>query len=145
MNERETFRGGVPYLVSPFTSDGEIDRAALGQLSEHLIAQGVHGLTPLGSTGEFAYLDFARREAVVETVVEAAAGRVPVIAGVASTTTPDAVAQARRWRDIGVDGILVILEAYFPVPEDRVVDCFAAIADATELPVTLYANPTFQR
>jgi 4-hydroxy-tetrahydrodipicolinate synthase len=145
MTQASPFHGVIPYLVSPLTPEGEIDRAALGRLTRHLIAEGVHGLTPLGSTGEFAYLDFARRTAVVETVVEATAGRVPVIAGVAATTTADAVAQARRWREVGVDGILAILEAYFPVPEDRVVGYFTAIADATELPVTLYTNPTFQR
>jgi len=137
--------GVIPYLPSPLTADGDIDREALARLCEHLIGAGVHGLTPLGSTGEFAYLDFARREAVVDTVVRAAAGRVPVIAGVASTTTRDAVAQARHWRDLGADGILAVLEAYFPISEDGVVSYFSAIADATDLPVTLYTNPNFQR
>lgn len=137
--------GVIPYLPSPTTSEGAIDRAALATLCAHLIDQGVHGLTPLGSTGEFAYLDIARRRAVVETTVEAAAGRVPVIAGVASTTTADAVAQAKQWAAIGADGILAVLEAYFPVSEQGVIDYFTAIADATELPVTLYTNPNFQR
>lgn len=139
------FHGVIPYLVSPLTADGDIDTAALARLADHLIGEGVHGLTPLGSTGEFAYLDFAQRRAVVETTVEATAGRVPVIAGVAATTTRDAVAQAKAWRDIGADGLLAILEAYFPVPDDEVVRYFTAIADVTDLPVTLYTNPNFQR
>ena len=69
----------------------------------------------------------------------------PVIAGVAATTTWDAVAQARRWAELGADGILAVLEAYFPVPDSAIVDYFTAIADATDLPVTLYTNPNFQR
>lgn len=137
--------GVIPYLPSPVDDTGGIDRAALRRLTLHLIDSGVHGLAPLGSTGEFAYLDLARREAVVETVVGATAGRVPVIAGVAATTTADAVAQARRWRDIGADGILAILEAYFPLTDAGIESYFTAIADATDLPVTLYTNPNFQR
>lgn len=137
--------GVVPYLPTPLTEKGDVDRDALTRLCHHLIDKGVHGLTPLGSTGEFAYLDFAAKRQVVDCVVKAAAGRVPVIAGVAATTTHDAVAQAQAWRDLGADGILAVLEAYFPVSEDGVVAYFTAIADATDLPVTLYTNPTFQR
>ena len=90
------FRGVFPYLVSPVRPDGEVDREVLARLCEDLIAAGVHGLTPLGSTGEFAYLSWAQRRRIVETVVEAARGRVPVVAGVASTTIADAVFQARE-------------------------------------------------
>jgi 4-hydroxy-tetrahydrodipicolinate synthase len=78
-------------------------------------------------------------------VVEQAAGRVPVVAGVAATTTAEAVRQAQEFAAIGADGILVILEAYFPVNETGVVAYFTAIADATDLPVVLYTNPNFQR
>lgn len=138
-------RGVVPYLPTPLTPDGQVDDAALRRLIDHLIDAGVHGLTPLGSTGEFAYLDFAAKERVVATSVEASNGRVPVIAGVAATTVWDAVAQAKRWAALGVDGVLAILEAYFPVPEAGVTDYFTAVADATDLPVTLYTNPNFQR
>lgn len=137
--------GVIPYLASPVDAAGEIDRPALRRLTEHVIEKGVHGLAPLGSTGEFAYLDFEKRQAVVETVVEAAAGRVPVIAGVAATTTADAVAQARRWREIGADGILAILEAYFPLRDAGVEAYFTAVADAADAPVTIYTNPNFQR
>ncbi len=144
MSARE-LRGVVPYLPTPLNAAGEVDAPALARLCEHLIASGVHGLTPLGSTGEFAYLDVAAKERVVACVVEVAAGRVPVIAGVAATATRDAVAQAKRWAALGADGILAVLEAYFPVPDAGVIDYFTAIADATELPTTLYTNPNFQR
>jgi 4-hydroxy-tetrahydrodipicolinate synthase len=138
-------RGVVPYLPTPFAADGTLNTAALKPLIDHLIDAGVHGLTPLGSTGEFAYLDFAAKEQVIAATVKAAAGRVPVIAGVAATTTADAVAQARAWVDQGADGILAVLEAYFPIPDSGVIDYFTAIADATAAPVTLYTNPNFQR
>lgn len=141
----DAFFGVIPYLPSPTDAAGEIDCAALTRLTNALIEEGVHGLAPLGSTGEFAYLDFRRKAKVVETVVAAAAGRIPVIAGVASTTTADAVAQTTHWRELGVDGILAVLEAYFPVSDAGVEAYFTAIADAARLPVTLYTNPNFQR
>jgi dihydrodipicolinate synthase/N-acetylneuraminate lyase len=139
------FHGVFPYLVSPIRESGEVDAVVLARLCEDLVAAGVHGLTPLGSTGEFAYLSLAQRRRIVEVVVAAARGRVPVVAGVASTTTADAVSQAREWQHLGVDGILAILEAYFPVSDDGVYAYFKAIADAVSLPVVLYTNPSFQR
>ena len=117
----------------------------LASLVEHLIEAGVHGLTPLGRTGEFAYLDREQRLEIVDVVVQAARGRVPVIAGVAATTTREAVALARAVMERGAEGVLAILEAYFPVSEQDVEDYFRAIAAAVDGPVVLYTNPQFQR
>lgn len=139
------FHGVFPYLVSPVHENGEINADVLARLSRDLIAAGVHGLTPLGSTGEFAYLTWPQRKRVVEVVVQAAAKKVPVVAGVASTTIADAVMQAKEYERMGADGILAILEAYFPVNDDGVVAYFQAIAEAVKLPVVLYTNPNFQR
>jgi 4-hydroxy-tetrahydrodipicolinate synthase len=139
------FHGVFPYLVSPIHASGKVDSAVLGRLCEELIGTGVHGFSPLGSTGEFAYLGREQRTAIVRTTVEAAAGRVPVVAGVASTSTVDAVEQARTWQSLGVDGILAILEAYFPLSDIQVESYFRAIADAVDIPVVLYTNPQFQR
>ena len=88
------FHGVFPYLVSPVGASGEVLDEVLTRLCNDLIAAGVHGLTPLGSTGEFAYLNWVQRRRVVEVVVKAARGRVPEIAGVASTTSADATMQA---------------------------------------------------
>ncbi|MBY0299112.1 MAG: dihydrodipicolinate synthase family protein [Methylobacterium sp.] len=137
--------GVFPYLVSPVDAQGRVLRPVLARLVDHLIAEGVHGLTPLGSTGEFAYLTVAQKLAVVETVVEAAAGRVPVIAGVAATTTAEAVSLAREVMRRGADGVMATLEAYFPVPDDGIAAYFTAIAEAVDGPVVLYTNPHFQR
>jgi 4-hydroxy-tetrahydrodipicolinate synthase len=142
---KSDFSGVFPYLVSPIKADGKVDDKVLARLCDDLIKAGVHGLTPLGSTGEFAYLDRTQKERIVEVVVEAAAGRVPVVAGVAATTTAEAQSQARAMERLKVDGILAVLEAYFPLPDSSVVDYFAAIAKSVSLPVVLYTNPSFQR
>lgn len=139
------FRGVMPYLVSPLDAKGRVAGAVLGKLCRDLIEQGIHGLSPLGSTGEFAYLNPEQRLAVVETVIKAAGGKVPVIPGVASCSTADAVAQARTYERLGCDGILAILEAYFPVDDEGVYQYFKAVAEAVSVPVVLYTNPNFQR
>jgi 4-hydroxy-tetrahydrodipicolinate synthase len=139
------FHGVYPYLVSPVDERGQIRGEVLARLIDDLIKAGVHGVTPLGSTGEFAYLNNEQRAAVVRISIEAAAGRVPVVAGVAATSTADAVAQARRYASLGADGILAILESYFPLKDAQVEEYFRAIADAVEIPVVLYTNPNFQR
>jgi 4-hydroxy-tetrahydrodipicolinate synthase len=139
------FHGVYPYLVSPIDAQGRIKTDVLGKLSSDLIDAGVHGLTPLGSTGEFAYLMREQRETVVKCTIEAANKRAPVIAGVASTSTADAVDQARNYQKMGADGILAILEAYFPLKDAQVESYFRAIADAVDIPVVIYTNPNFQR
>ncbi|MCK1615207.1 dihydrodipicolinate synthase family protein [Bradyrhizobium sp. 159] len=139
------FHGVFPYLVSPVDAGGTVRTEVLGKLCDDLIAAGVHGLTPLGSTGEFAYLNAAQRMAIVQTTIEAAKGRVPVVAGVASTSIADAVAQAKAYQKLGADGILAILEAYFPLADAQVESYFRAIADAVDIPIVIYTNPQFQR
>ena len=139
------FHGVFPYLVSPIDADGSIRTDVLGRLCDDLIKSDVHGLTPLGSTGEFAYLNKTQRLAVVQATIEAANGRVPVVAGVASTSTADAVEQAKACQRLGADGILAVLEAYFPLGDAQVEGYFRAIADAVDIPVVIYTNPQFQR
>ncbi len=97
------FHGVFPYLVSPADDEGRIRTDVLGRLCGDLIGAGVHGLTPLGSTGEFAYLNREQRRTVVQATIDAAGGRVPVVAGVASTSTVDAVAQAKSYQKLGAD------------------------------------------
>lgn len=139
------FHGVFPYLVSPIDASGRIKADVLSTLTTDLIKAGVHGVTPLGSTGEFAYLSREQRETVVRATIEAANKKVPVIAGVASTSTADAVEQAKTYQKLGADGILAICEAYFPLKDAQVEAYFRAIADAVDIPVVLYTNPNFQR
>src|SRR5258706_2250724 len=107
------FHGVFPYLVSPIDAQGEVKAAVLERLCDDLIKSGVHGLTPLGSTREFAYLNNAQRAAVAQTTIEAAKSRVPVVAGVASTSTSDAVPQANANPKPGAHGLLAKPEAAF--------------------------------
>ncbi len=113
------FHGVFPYLVSPIDASGEVDADVLARLCDDLIAAGVHGLTPLGSTGEFAYLSWPQRRRVVEVVVEAARGRVPVVAGVASTTIADAVAPGARTRAARLQRHTGDSRGVFPDPRRR--------------------------
>jgi len=140
-----SFHGVFPYLVSPVAANGHVRTDVLSRLASDLIDAGVHGLTPLGSTGEFAYLSTAQRTAVVLATIEAAGKRVPVVAGVASTSIADAVEQATTYQRFGADGILAICEAYFPLKDAQIEQYFRAIADAVDIPVVLYTNPNFQR
>ncbi len=140
-----SFHGVIPYLVSPIDEKGQVKRDVLTKLCQDLLEKGIHGFAPLGSTGEFAYLSRAQKTEVVKTVVQATGKKVPVIAGVASTTISEAISMAKEWEQIGCDGILATLESYFPLSEDDVYSYFAAIANAVSIPIVLYTNPSFQR
>ena len=117
----------------------------LGRLCDDLIGAGVHGLTPLGSTGEFAYLSRAQRSIVVQTTIDAAQKRVPVVAGVASTSTADAVAQANPISSSAPTASWLFSKPTFPLKDAQIESYFRAIADAVDIPVVIYTNPQFQR
>lgn len=141
---RKEFSGIFPYLVTPVGESGNLKEGVLRDLVNHLISKGVHGLTPLGSTGEGAYLDWQTKKRVVEIVVDVAAGRVPVVAGVNNMTTHGAVREAAETERIGADGILAVLPTYFPVNDQRqIIAHFRSIARAVSCPVILYTNPRF--
>lgn len=140
--EQHTFKGIFPYLVSPIDENtGAVREKVLRDLVEHLIGSGVHGLSPLGSTGEFAYLSFEQRQEIVRITVEAARGRVPVLPGVAAYATADGVQQARRYVELGADGLVLILQTMFPVPPSGVESYFRTIAESVSCPIVLYTNP----
>lgn len=142
MKQKE-LAGILPYLVTPLDDNGNLKEDVLADLVDHLIRKGVHGLTPLGSTGEGAYLDWPTKKRTIEVVVEATAGRVPVVAGVNNVTTKGAVYEAAQTEQLGVDGILLVLPTYFPVDDRQVVAHFRTVAQAVSCPVTLYTNPKF--
>lgn len=145
MSQARQFAGIFPYLVTPLNADESINAAELARLCRHLIDQGVHGFTPLGSTGEGPYLSESDREVVVRAVVEASAGRVPVVPAVFSRSTRGAIEQVRVFERLGADGVVLTLDSYFPLAQADVKDYFLRVADATELPIILYTNPNFQK
>lgn len=140
----QSFHGVIPYLVSPVGPDGNVLERPLRHLVDRLIAAGVHGLTPLGSTGEFAYLTQDQRDEIVAVTVDAAAGRVPVLPGVAAAATHDAVQQARRFAELGADGLVVTLNPYFPPTASSIARFYVDVARAVDLPIVVYTNPALQ-
>jgi 4-hydroxy-tetrahydrodipicolinate synthase len=136
------FHGIFPYLVSPIDeATGRVREAVLRDLVEHLIGQGVHGLSPLGSTGEIVYLTAEQRVAIVRGVLEATDGRVPVVPGVSAYSTTDALRQAAALVELGVDGLILMLQTQFPVSRAGIERYFRTIAEAVPVPVVLYTNP----
>ena len=128
-------------LVTPFTDAGELDLPALRALVEWQIAEGIDFLVPCGSTGEAQTLDERERDAVVATVVEVAAGRVPVMAGATSNDTRRAVAEAARLSRLGIDFILTATPYYNKPTQEGLARHFQAVADASARPVCLYNVP----
>lgn len=135
--------GIFPYLVSPVNADGSVREEALRKLTEHLIQCGVHGLTPLGSTGEFFYLTWQQKREIVRIVLDQTAGRVPVVPGVGCSSVQESVFQAREFEKMGVDGILSVLTVYFPLGQDEIYRYFAETAKAVSCQIVLYNNPKF--
>ncbi len=134
------FEGVYTALVTPFRN-GAVDEAALGRLVERQIAAGVDGLVPCGSTGESATLSHAEHCRVVEVVVEAAAGRVPVLAGAGSNSTAEATELTRRAKQAGAAGALLISPYYNKPTQEGIVAHYAAIARQTDFPLVVYNIP----
>ena len=138
-----SFAGIFPYIVSPVDPEGTIRERVLRDLVNYLVNAGVHGITPLGSTGEFYYLSWEQKKRIVEIVLDEVNGRVPVTPGVASSSTNDAVRQAVEMEAMGADGIVSVLNTYFPVKQEDAYSYFFKIADSVSCPVVLYNNPKF--
>ncbi|MEO8449405.1 MAG: 4-hydroxy-tetrahydrodipicolinate synthase [Gemmatimonadota bacterium] len=135
------FRGCGTALVTPFQQDGSLDLAALRVLVEWQIQEGINFLVPCGSTGEAQTLSIEERYQVVATVVETAAGRVPVVAGATSNDTARAVAETKGMCGLGVDGILSATPYYNKPTQTGLERHFTAIADASTRPIILYNVP----
>ncbi|MEM7216470.1 MAG: 4-hydroxy-tetrahydrodipicolinate synthase [Pseudomonadota bacterium] len=135
------FKGSMPALVTPFDTNGAFDEKAFREFVEWQIAEGSHGLVPVGTTGESPTLSHDEHKRVVEVCVEVAAGRVPVIAGAGSNNTSEAVDLARHAEKAGADAVLVVTP-YYNKPNQRGMKAhFGAIAEAISLPVFIYNIP----
>jgi 4-hydroxy-tetrahydrodipicolinate synthase len=135
------FKGVIPALVTPFR-DGAVDEAAFVALVERQIAGGVHGLVPVGTTGETATLSHDEHRRVVELCVQTARGRVPVIAGAGSNATAEAVELARHAKAVGADAALIVSPYYNRPSQEGIFRHFEAINDAVQLPVIVYNVPS---
>lgn len=142
MTPHEPFHGVHTVLVTPFTPDGaEVDLPALQRLVEFQVTQGIDGLIPLGSTGEFLSVSREERTAIVETVVRTARGRVPVLVGTGAEDTREAVALSREAEALGADGVMVIPPFYSVPTEDELFHHYETVSDAIGIPVMVYNNP----
>ena len=134
------FRGSITALITPF-KDGKVDARALQKLVAWQIDQGTHGLVPCGTTGESPTLTHDEHRRVVEICVEAAAGRVPVIAGTGSNATAEAVELTRHAKIAGADGVLVVTPYYNKPTQEGLYLHFKAINDCTDMPIVIYNIP----
>ncbi|WP_304168712.1 4-hydroxy-tetrahydrodipicolinate synthase [Phenylobacterium aquaticum] len=135
------FQGVMPALVTPFR-DGAVDETAYIALVERQIAGGVHGVVPVGTTGETSTLSHDEHRRVVELCVKTVAGRVPVVAGAGSNSTAEAIELVRHAKTVGADAALVVTPYYNRPSQEGLYAHYAAINDAVQLPVLVYNVPS---
>lgn len=133
-------KGSIPALVTPF-KDGSVDLGTLKALVEWQIEQGSHGLVPVGTTGESPTLTHEEHEMVIEEVVKAAAGRVPVIAGAGSNNTDEGIRFMRHAESVGADAALVVTPYYNKPTQAGLIAHFKAMHDCCNLPIIIYNIP----
>ena len=136
-----SFRGTFTVMVTPFDAAGAVDAPALAAFTRWQIDQGIHGLIPLGSTGEFLSLSQDERRLVAQTVIEAAAGRVPVLIGTGAEDTREVVRASREAEALGADGVMIIPPFYSTPTEDELYHHYKTVADAIGIPIMIYNNP----
>ncbi|RYG10356.1 MAG: 4-hydroxy-tetrahydrodipicolinate synthase, partial [Caulobacteraceae bacterium] len=134
------FKGVITALITPLR-DGNVDEAAFAKLLERQIAAGVHGVVPMGTTGEGASMDLDEQKHVIELCVRLTAGRVAVIAGTGSPYTKEAIDLTRHAKTVGADGALIVTPYYIRPSQAGMAAHFEAIADAVQLPILLYNVP----
>ena len=136
-----TLRGVLVALATPFAADGSVDESRLRALVDRTIDGGVHGVVACGSTGEFSALTGDERRLVVETVVDQAAHRVPVVAQTGSTSTAEAVTLSRHAQSVGADVIMPVAPYYEPLSLAETTNYLRRVAGSVEIPVMLYNLP----
>jgi 4-hydroxy-tetrahydrodipicolinate synthase/2-dehydro-3-deoxy-phosphogluconate/2-dehydro-3-deoxy-6-phosphogalactonate aldolase len=137
-----SLHGVVPPTVTAFESDGSLDPEGTAAHARFVVEGGAHAVFPLGTNGEFALLNGAERDRVVEAVVGAVGGEVPVIAGVGAPSTRETVARAEAAADAGADGLVVVTPYYYPLDGPGAVEHYRRVAGATDLPIYVYHIPS---
>jgi len=143
MDSSLSLHGVIPPLLTPFTDDGlRVDEVALRAHVEWLIAHGVHGLMPCGTTGEFPLLSSGERQQVIETVIDIAADRLPIIAHVGATSTRETISLARQASSAGAHAVSVVTPYFYRLTDAALIEHFCQVAHAVpETPVFLYNIP----
>lgn len=135
------FRGTFTVMITPYDDSGNVDLKAMADLTEWQIQQGIHGLIPLGSTGEFLSLSQDERDAVAETVIKTAAGRVPVLIGTGAEDTREALRLSREAESMGADGVMIIPPFYCTPTHDELYHHYKTVAEGIGIPIMVYNNP----
>jgi 4-hydroxy-tetrahydrodipicolinate synthase len=135
------FRGTYTVTITPFDESGALDLPALRDFIDWQITEGIHGLIPLGSTGEFLSLTDEERHAVAATVIETAARRVPVLIGTGAERTEDVIRYSREAEALGADGVMIIPPFYSTPTEDELFEHYRRIGEALSIPIMVYNNP----
>ncbi|MEK6854341.1 MAG: dihydrodipicolinate synthase family protein, partial [Nanoarchaeota archaeon] len=130
--------GAITAMVTPFTESGELDVEGMKRNVEFQIANGISGLVPLGTTGESPTVSDEERETVIRTVVEAAAGKVPVIVGTGTNSTEHSIELSQQAEELGADAVLVVSPYYNKPTQEGLYRHFKAIAEAVSIPVVVY-------
>ncbi len=139
----EPFHGVLPALITPFTDDGSaIDAGALTAIVERLIGAGVNGLVPGGSTGEFTTLSHAERRQLVEVTVQAAGGRVPVVAGTGALSTRETIELSVHAERAGAAAVMIVPPFYDALSWRELLAHYTAVADAISIPIMYYNLPS---
>lgn len=141
MPSHTEFKGVFAAVATPFDAEGEVDQKRLRQLVDDLVSDGVHGLVPVGSTGEFASLTADERRRIVEVVTEQAAGRVPVVAHTGAMTSKESIELARHAEQTGAAGLLLLPPYKDRLSIEETTTYLRSVADTTSLPVVVYNLP----
>jgi 4-hydroxy-tetrahydrodipicolinate synthase len=136
------FKGSIVALITPMREDGSFDEQAYGRFIDWQISQGTEGVVPVGTTGESPTLSHAEHMRAVEVAVEAAAGRVPVIAGAGSNSTAEAIGLAQHAARVGADAVMVVTPYYNKPSQEGLFRHYTAVADAAGVPLIIYNIPS---
>ncbi|NNU63485.1 dihydrodipicolinate synthase family protein [Ochrobactrum soli] len=145
MTDTLSLRGLVPACPTPLMVNGNCDKAGMKALIDYMIEHGVNGVVPLGGTGEFTALRHSVRIQALEATVAAAAGRVPVVAGVLCPGIGDAIETGRDFKAAGADALMIIAPFYSNTDQQGVIAYYRAFREAVDLPIVLYDNPARSR
>ena len=135
------FRGTYTVMVTAFDAAGRLDLDAQARFTDWQIREGIHGLIPLGSTGEFLSMTADERKALAKCVIDTAAGRVPVVVGAGAESTDEVIDNVRTAEELGADGTMIIPPFYSTPTWDELIHHFGRIGDAATRPIMIYNNP----
>lgn len=136
------FEGAYTAMVTPFDADGKLDEAGLRANVKFQIERGIHGLVPVGTTGECATLSYEEHNRVVEVTVDAAKGKVPVLAGTGSNSTDEAIMLTKHAKEVGADGVLLVVPYYNKPTQRGLYEHYKKLAETVDIPQVIYNIPS---